>query len=733
MTFNTRNPIGSTDARDLSDNAENFDKALSSLGATWKDRFGRTRDSFEGRLAKGSFYRVGTFSVGYTLTNMRQTLEYSGHEYSWAGSFPKVVAAGSTPATTGGIGAGAWVDRTDDTLRSDINLVQKRFACVADMAADTSLAIGDIVETIGYYNNWVSSSNKPKGGNRYEIVAAGSGTADGGSFITLSNGLKAKGLFISGVDVCQFGAKGDGTTDDTSAIQAAINYSRSFVNITAGLTSTGGPVINIPEGVYAVTRIIRKSGVAIVGAGSRSTYFVALSLGSVEPYGMVEIDVGPVVSSHLKGITICGGATTYTTTPVNANQWGIYTHAKWNTASYGAGGGLWYSQYEDVYVKNFNFGEWSRAGYTWSHSLRPNQFIEYNSCTVLVNTDGIARRFTGQHGQISISGGDCGGYSGLLAYTAFFAGFDPDPSQTADNNSGHGESTSDVSGVAPANRAPELVKLTNGTSIQRSKLGADIRGTMGISFDAVWFESLGGAIVLDTAGGATVTNSRFASAADGSKLGSAGSGYIIRHGNDTEFNFGAGNVIAGMLDNVCAPSLDLAVTHKISMVSASKSTFGKTDILAPHQATIGSDGKLTIDAQDNIWVKPNTGDESINISNIDSFLMPSETLVLRAWTGPITLSNAGNIHLGGSTKITIGRDGFLTLKRVHSYSGREFWLISASKIVASSAPTSGYWAEGTIIWNEVQSPSVSPGWICTTSGIAGSTAVFKQMPALLAT
>ena len=122
MTFNTGNPIGSTDARDLSDNAENFDKALGTLDATWTDRLGVTRDSFEGRLAKGSFYRVGTFAAGYTLTNMRQTLEYSGHEYSWAGTFPKVVAAGATPATSGGIGAGAWVDRTDFTLRTELSL-----------------------------------------------------------------------------------------------------------------------------------------------------------------------------------------------------------------------------------------------------------------------------------------------------------------------------------------------------------------------------------------------------------------------------------------------------------------------------------------------------------------------------------------------------------------------------------------------------------------------------------
>ena len=149
MTFNTGNPIGSTDARDLSDNAENFDKALGTLESTWVDRFGVTRDSFEGRLEKGSFYRVGTFSAGYTLTNMRQALEYDGHEYSWAGNFPKVVAAGATPASSGGIGAGAWVDRTDVTLRSELAAVGSQ----ALIAGRTAEAVSEFPDRLAEANS----------------------------------------------------------------------------------------------------------------------------------------------------------------------------------------------------------------------------------------------------------------------------------------------------------------------------------------------------------------------------------------------------------------------------------------------------------------------------------------------------------------------------------------------------------------------------------------------------
>ena len=159
MAFNTGNPIGSTDARDLSDNAENFDYLENSttelshadrLGTVRKTRHGMEvehdaqiaahesehdaqmqsfENDFDGRLAGMAFTRVGTFTAGATLTDMRQTLLWEvsqggdGHEYGWTGSFlpsGKVVAAGSTPATSGGVGEGAWVDRTDVVLRDQL-------------------------------------------------------------------------------------------------------------------------------------------------------------------------------------------------------------------------------------------------------------------------------------------------------------------------------------------------------------------------------------------------------------------------------------------------------------------------------------------------------------------------------------------------------------------------------------------------------------------------------------
>ena len=102
--------------------------------------------------------------------------------------------------------------------------IVRTFDSVADMVAATGLSIGDKVQTLGYY------SAGDGGGNIYEIVAAGTGTADGGSFIDLTGiSGQAKGLFVEGIiSAKQFGAVLDGATDDSAAIAAAKAFSLTF-------------------------------------------------------------------------------------------------------------------------------------------------------------------------------------------------------------------------------------------------------------------------------------------------------------------------------------------------------------------------------------------------------------------------------------------------------------------------------------------------------------------------
>ena len=211
------------------------------------------REALRRSYAEAGFTLVdGSFEEGCTLTSASDVLLHkaSGVAYSWAGTFPKGVNAGSTPTP---VSAGNWVDRTDDGLRSDLNTVVKIFSDVGEMRADTSLVVGQIVETLAYHSGWAATIERPKGGNKYEIVTSGTGTVDGGSFIALSNGLQAKGLFVDGiVNVCQFGAKGDGITDDTISINNAfafgsiIEFSKVTAHkITSPLLPKSNSIINI--------------------------------------------------------------------------------------------------------------------------------------------------------------------------------------------------------------------------------------------------------------------------------------------------------------------------------------------------------------------------------------------------------------------------------------------------------------------------------------------------------
>ena len=64
----------------------------------------------------------GSFEEGAEITSSSDVVWWQAGSaiYSWHLNEAKTVPAGSTPETTGGIGAGAWVDRTDVTLRDQL-------------------------------------------------------------------------------------------------------------------------------------------------------------------------------------------------------------------------------------------------------------------------------------------------------------------------------------------------------------------------------------------------------------------------------------------------------------------------------------------------------------------------------------------------------------------------------------------------------------------------------------
>lgn len=65
---------------------------------------------------------VGSFEQGGTVATATDVLLYeaTGVAYSYSGALPKAVPAGSSPATTGGIGAGAWLSVGDASAYSRV-------------------------------------------------------------------------------------------------------------------------------------------------------------------------------------------------------------------------------------------------------------------------------------------------------------------------------------------------------------------------------------------------------------------------------------------------------------------------------------------------------------------------------------------------------------------------------------------------------------------------------------
>lgn len=237
-TYNTRNPLGSSAAKDLFDNAQNLDAAVNDRSnRIWDDRFGQSRKTWYGiektaqdAIAAFGYVTIDSFEDGATLSLPNQVLRWksNGEYYRWDGDLPKEVPAGSTPDSSGGVSAGAWLSVGDATLRGNLRqaggdkLVGSSYEGSVYSAYQPSeffktsgFGGGETIKsprelakfTDGFWYAYVGSASFP-------VSVPSSPNAD-----WMNVGLQI-GYDIG--DVRNFGAKGDGVTDDTAAILLAL-------------------------------------------------------------------------------------------------------------------------------------------------------------------------------------------------------------------------------------------------------------------------------------------------------------------------------------------------------------------------------------------------------------------------------------------------------------------------------------------------------------------------------
>lgn len=235
-TYNTNNPVepnGSTEPRDLYDNAQNLDIATNSITQeTWLDRLNRTRKTWFGMeqvfnrlmvylkglgeeaISSIGWQELGDWVVNLTLNNRDQVVWYDNAWYKYIGELPHTIT-GDSPEADGGIWSdenpsGKWVNIGDAALRGDL-----------------------------------ASHDVGRGGSLIALLQGG----------TVQNA-------ITYVTPEMFGAKADLITDDTNAIASAIAY--------AGASSIKGVFFGQKYKINNSANFDVLGGVTVFGAGDET-------------------------------------------------------------------------------------------------------------------------------------------------------------------------------------------------------------------------------------------------------------------------------------------------------------------------------------------------------------------------------------------------------------------------------------------------------------------------------
>lgn len=230
--YNTGNPIESTDVRDMSDNAKNFDEFSNSTSDSFTDRLGRDRQTIEGAIRKAGFRPASfDFVTGGTLVSgdrnkavFNPAPSGDNNWYAWQGAFPKIVAPNSTPATSGGLGDNAWKPVTNNIIAPTVReSIRRSYADEGYNVVGTFQRGFLLVNTndVGIDEATGKGYTGPAGS-----VPAGTDPT-GGGFVDVSRSTRVT------ISPLMFGAVGDGVVDDSDAVNSAFDFLRQQMSSTS--------------------------------------------------------------------------------------------------------------------------------------------------------------------------------------------------------------------------------------------------------------------------------------------------------------------------------------------------------------------------------------------------------------------------------------------------------------------------------------------------------------------
>lgn len=202
MPYNTGNPLGSSDARDLFDNAAALDQAMNSTGPTWTDRLGVIRPTFSGAESE-----LNALVADAAASAAEAAATADSLDDRWLG------AKASDPATD-----------------NDGNALQ-----IGAGYYNTTLAAFRIYGNTGWYTPNVDGQALAEPSGAGQIGFSHTPEAPDGT-------VGAKLQQIISVKDEPYGAVGDGVTDDTTAIEDAA----------AAIQAAGGGTLRLTKGTYSV-------------------------------------------------------------------------------------------------------------------------------------------------------------------------------------------------------------------------------------------------------------------------------------------------------------------------------------------------------------------------------------------------------------------------------------------------------------------------------------------------